>query len=74
MLFAALGDMQWRKCRLVITIISTGLIFDDDGPGLAASGWRPGTPSIPWVSMYSSSDPARCWTFLGSLFPDADLA
>ena len=27
MLFAALRDMQWRKRRLVITILSTGLIF-----------------------------------------------
>lgn len=61
MLFAALRDMQWRKRRLVITIISTGLIF---GMTLVltglANGFRveAGTPSIPWVSMYSSSDPA----------------
>jgi putative ABC transport system permease protein len=27
MLFAALRDMQWRRRRLVIAIISTGLVF-----------------------------------------------
>jgi hypothetical protein len=27
MLFAALRDMQWRKRRLIIAVVSTGLIF-----------------------------------------------
>lgn len=27
MLFAALRDVQWRKRRLVIAIVSTGLVF-----------------------------------------------
>ncbi|OBG28810.1 hypothetical protein A5764_24810 [Mycobacterium sp. 852002-51057_SCH5723018] len=27
MLFAALRDMQWRRRRLVIAVISTGLVF-----------------------------------------------
>jgi putative ABC transport system permease protein len=27
MLFAALRDMQWRKRRLIIAIVSTALIF-----------------------------------------------
>ena len=27
MLFAALRDMQWRRRRLVIAIVSTGLVF-----------------------------------------------
>ncbi|MFV0495090.1 ABC transporter permease [Mycobacterium sp.] len=35
MLFAALRDMQWRKRRLLITIVSTGLIF---GMTLVMSG------------------------------------
>jgi len=27
MLFAALRDMQWKKRRLIITVVSTALIF-----------------------------------------------
>jgi putative ABC transport system permease protein len=56
MLFAALRDMQWRKRRLIIAVVSTGLIF---GMTLVLTGLANGfrveaqEPSIPWVSTHS---------------------
>lgn len=77
MLFAALRDMQWRKRRLVITIISTGLIFDDacfDRTRERLPGGGPAHRRFHGCRCIRRQI-RRCWTFLGSIpFPDVDLA
>ncbi|KBM19009.1 glutamine-transport ABC transporter transmembrane protein [Mycobacterium tuberculosis UT0115] len=78
MLFAALRDMQWRKRRLVITIISTGLIF---GMTLVLTGLANGfrvearhTVDSMGVDVFVVRSGAA-GPFLGSIpFPDVDLA
>ncbi len=78
MLFAALRDMQWRKRRLVIAIISTGLIF---GMTLVLTGLANGfhveakhtVDSLGVDTFVVKSGSAG--PFLGSTpFPDVDLA
>jgi putative ABC transport system permease protein len=78
MLFAALRDMQWRKRRLVIAIISTGLIF---GMTLVLTGLANGfhveakdtVDSLGVDAFVVKSGSAG--PFLGSTpFPDVDLA
>jgi putative ABC transport system permease protein len=78
MLFAALRDMQWRKRRLVIAIVSTGLIF---GMTLVMSGLANGfrvearnTVDSLGVDAFVVKDGAA-GPFMGSTpFPDVDLA
>lgn len=78
MLFAALRDMQWRKRRLVIAIVSTGLIF---GMTLVMSGLANGftvearnTVDSLGVDAFVVKD-GSAGPFLGSTpFPDVDLA
>lgn len=78
MLFAALRDMQWRKRRLVIAIVSTGIIF---GMTLVMSGLANGftveardTVDSLGVDAFVVKDGAA-GPFLGSTpFPDVDLA
>jgi putative ABC transport system permease protein len=78
MLFAALRDMQWRKRRLVIAIISTGLVF---GMTLVLTGLANGfrveaerTVDSLGVDAFVTKAGAA-GPFLGSTpFPDNDLA
>ncbi|OBK22829.1 ABC transporter permease [Mycobacterium asiaticum] len=78
MLFAALRDMQWRKRRLVIAIVSTGIIF---GMTLVLTGLANGfrvearqTVDSLGVDAFVVKDGAA-GPFLGSTpFPDVDLA
>lgn len=78
MLFAALRDMQWRKRRLVIAIVSTGLIF---GMTLVLTGLANGfrvearhTVDSMGVDEFVVKTGAA-GPFLGSIpFPDVDLA
>ncbi|CAM2745403.1 ABC transporter permease [Mycobacterium intermedium] len=78
MLFAALRDMQWRKRRLAITIVSTGLIF---GMTLVLTGLANGfrvearnTVDSMGVDLFVVKTGAA-GPFLGSIpFPDTDLA
>jgi putative ABC transport system permease protein len=78
MLFAALRDMQWRKRRLVIAIVSTGLIF---GMTLVMSGLANGfrvearnTVDSLGVDAFVVKDGAA-GPFMGSTpFPDVDLS
>lgn len=78
MLFAALRDMQWRKRRLVIAVLSTGLIF---GMTLVLTGLANGfrveaqhTVDSMGVDQFVVKTGAA-GPFLGSTpFPDADLA
>jgi putative ABC transport system permease protein len=78
MLFAALRDMQWRKRRLVIAIVSTALIF---GMTLVMTGLANGfrveakhTVDSLGVDTFVVKDGAA-GPFLGSTpFPDVDLA
>jgi putative ABC transport system permease protein len=78
MLFAALRDMQWRKRRLVIAIVSTGLIF---GMTLVLTGLANGfrveaqhTVDSLGVDVFVVRAGAA-GPFLGSTpFPDVDLA
>ncbi|MCV7199127.1 ABC transporter permease [Mycobacterium angelicum] len=78
MLFAALRDMQWRKRRLVIAIVSTGLIF---GMTLVLTGLANGfrvearhTVDSLGVDAFVVKTGAA-GPFLGSTpFPDVDLA
>ncbi|MCV6983942.1 ABC transporter permease [Mycobacterium shinjukuense] len=78
MLFAALRDMQWRKRRLVIAIVSTGLIF---GMTLVLTGLANGfrvearhTVDSMGVDEFVVKSGAA-GPFLGSIpFPDVDLA
>ena len=78
MLFAALRDMQWRKRRLVIAVVSTGLIF---GMTLVLTGLANGfrveaqhtVDSLGVDAFVVKSGAAG--PFLGSTpFPDVDLA
>ena len=77
MLFAALRDMQWRKRRLVIAIVSTGIIF---GMTLVMSGLANGfdvearqTVDSLGVDAFVVKDGAA-GPFMGSTpFPDVDL-
>ncbi|GAB7143177.1 ABC transporter permease [Mycobacterium riyadhense] len=77
MLFAALRDMQWRKRRLVIAIVSTGLIF---GMTLVLTGLANGfrvearnTVDSLGVDAFVVKAGAA-GPFLGSTpFPDVDL-
>ncbi len=78
MLFAALRDMQWRKRRLVIAIISTGLIF---GMTLVLTGLANGFRVEAQHTVDSLGVDAfvvkagAAGPFLGSTpFPDVDLA
>jgi putative ABC transport system permease protein len=78
MLFAALRDMQWRKRRLIIAVVSTGLIF---GMTLVLTGLANGfqveatrTVDSLGVDTFVVKDGAA-GPFLGSTpFPDVDLA
>jgi putative ABC transport system permease protein len=78
MLFAALRDMQWRKRRLVITILSTGLIF---GMTLVLTGLANGfrvearhTIDSIGIDQFVVKTGAA-GPFAGSIpFPEADLA
>jgi len=78
MLFAAIRDMQWRKRRLVIAILSTALIF---GMTLVMTGLANGfrveaedTVDSMGVDTFVVKDGAA-GPFLGSTpFPDVDLA
>jgi putative ABC transport system permease protein len=78
MLFAALRDMQWRKRRLVIAIVSTAVIF---GMTLVMTGLANGfrveaehTVDSMGVDTFVVKDGAA-GPFLGSTpFPDVDLA
>jgi putative ABC transport system permease protein len=78
MLFAALRDMQWRKRRLVIAIISTGLVF---GMTLVLTGLANGfrveaehTVDSMGVDAFVVKAGAA-GPFLGSTpFPDVDFA
>ena len=78
MLFAALRDMQWRKRRLIIAVVSTGLIF---GMTLVLTGLANGftveaqrTVDSLGVDTFVVKDGAA-GPFLGSTpFPDIDLA
>ncbi|MBW0015056.1 ABC transporter permease [Mycobacterium sp.] len=78
MLFAALRDMQWRKRRLIIAIVSTALIF---GMTLVMTGLAHGfevearnTVDSMGVDAFVVKDGAA-GPFLGSTpFPDVDLA
>ncbi|WP_373142860.1 ABC transporter permease [Mycobacterium marinum] len=78
MLFAALRDMQWRKRRLVIAIISTGIIF---GMTLVMTGLANGfrveaqhTVDSLGVDVFVVKAGAA-GPFLGSIpFPDVDVA
>jgi putative ABC transport system permease protein len=78
MLFAALRDMQWRKRRLVIAIVSTGLIF---GMTLVLTGLANGFRVEAQRTVDSLGVDAfvvkagAAGPFLGSTpFPDVDLA
>ncbi|BCI92311.1 hypothetical protein NIIDMKKI_75170 [Mycobacterium kansasii] len=78
MLFAALRDMQWRKRRLFIAVLSTGLIF---GMTLVLTGLANGfrveaqhTVDSMGVDQFVVKTGAA-GPFLGSTpFPDTDLA
>ncbi|CAM4316962.1 FtsX-like permease family protein [Mycobacterium basiliense] len=78
MLFAALRDMQWRKRRLVIAVLSTGLIF---GMTLVLTGLANGfrvearhTVDSLGVDIFVVKQ-GSAGPFLGSTpFPDVDLA
>src|ERR1700754_5121402 len=78
MLFAALRDMQWRKRRLVIAVVSTGLIF---AMTLVLTGLANGfrvearhTVDSLGVDQFVVKSGAA-GPFLGSTpFPDLDLA
>src|SRR5258707_5291353 len=78
MLFAAIRDMQWRKRRLIIAIVSTALIF---GMTLVMTGLANGfrveaehTVDSMGVDTFVVKDGAA-GPFLGSTpFPDVDLA
>jgi len=78
MLFAALRDMQWRKRRLIIAVVSTALIF---GMTLVLTGLANGfkveaqrTVDSLGVDTFVVKDGAA-GPFLGSTpFPDVDLA
>src|ERR1700751_1424040 len=78
MLFAALRDMQWKRRRLIITVISTALIF---GMTLVMTGLQNGfgvearnTVDSMGVDAFVVKDGAA-GPFLGSTpFPDVDLA
>jgi putative ABC transport system permease protein len=78
MLFAALRDMQWRKRRLVITILSTGLIF---GMTLVLTGLANGfrvearhTIDSMGIDVFVVKSGAA-GPFQGAMpFPDTDLA
>jgi putative ABC transport system permease protein len=78
MLFAALRDMQWRKRRLVIAVVSTGLIF---GMTLVLTGLAHGFRVEAQHTVDSLGVDAfvvkagAAGPFLGSTpFPDVDLA
>jgi putative ABC transport system permease protein len=78
MLFAALRDMQWRKRRLVIAIVSTGLVF---GMTLVLTGLANGFSVEAKHTVDSMGVDAfvvkagAAGPFLGSTpFPDIDLA
>jgi len=78
MLFAALRDMQWRKRRLIIAVVSTALIF---GMTLVMTGLQNGfqvearnTVDSLGVDAFVVKNGA-VGPFLGSTpFPDVDLA
>src|SRR6201997_167296 len=78
MLFAALRDMQWKKRRLILTVVSTALIF---GMTLVMTGLMNGfqvearnTVDSLGVDAFVVKDGAA-GPFLGSTpFPDVDLA
>src|ERR1700740_1113897 len=78
MLFAALRDMQWKKRRLIITVLTTALIFGMtlDMPGLQ-NGFRveaQNTVDSLGVDAFVVKNGAA-GPFLGSTpFPDVDLA
>jgi len=62
MLFASLRDMQWRSRRLVIAIVSNGLVFamtlGSDRACQRLPGGGAAKPSTPWASTGSWSRPA----------------
>ena len=78
MLFAALRDMQWKKRRLIITVVSTALIF---GMTLVMTGLMNGfrveaqnTVDSMGVDAFVVKNGAA-GPFMGSTpFPDVDLA
>lgn len=78
MLFAALRDMQWRKRRLIIAIVSTALIFGmtlvmtglANGFGVEARNTADSLGVDTFVVKHGAAGP-----LLGSTpFPDVDLA
>src|SRR6201981_1394878 len=78
MLFAALRDMQWKKRRLIITVVSTALIF---GMTLVMTGLMNGFPVEARGTVDSLGADAvvvkngAAGPVLGSTpFPDVDLA